>query len=226
MYDEVPGEYWGYEPNPHLELILVFAVVAAAVLAWAITYAVMRKTEKGRREDAIRHTYLAIRHRAWGASAAVGHDVLGKAQALVAEIEKRLGPVAGFGSELGGKLGDVKKALKGEPPKPAPAPPPAAKPEPAKGEAKVGEAASPAAHAHAHVSILTHGPIVLSGAPAEKKPEPAAPAPLEHAETVRLAVAKFADWWITHEAQRMKDLRDAQAALLKVDPLFEIQKKH
>lgn len=227
-YSDFPTEVAGYEPQPWIELVLLAAVVVLPILAFLVARAWCVSQADGNRRKAVESIYDAIDQRARGAAAAVGPAILYGADLLVKEIKDRLGAVIALGGPLAKELNKLEEALKDPCPPPPPPPPPhhctcvctcAA----GKGEtkAKASDDSQAQGQGQSQVSILTSGSVILAAPPAPPPP-PAPPAPggakLDQLQRVRLAVGAFTDYWSGHKAQRLKELSDAQTALLTPAP--------
>jgi hypothetical protein len=186
--------------SPMMLWVLLLLVLALAFGTYALGILIERRDAKRRDADVADSIVKAIRAKAGDARLAAPANVAYFAQALVDEIELRLGPVLKLGDRLGGPVKKLKAALdallRPTPPKPQ-APKPAA---------KAGESAG------AHQVNLAHSVAVIvngeSGAPGAT---PAAPAPQDPVEAVRTAVYAVADYVVSDDFPA--DLKAARKAL-------------
>jgi len=136
-------------------------------------------------------------------------------------LQDRLGKTLKFGGELTDSVKDLDKAIKGEIEDKAPAAPPAAKVEACSREAGTGSAATAAAAAANNVTIVslcpqpTPAPAAAPVPPA--KPEKRPMTTKEQNDALRLAVAKFDDYW-RHKQLREADIREVVAELTNPGP--------
>ncbi|MBC6980387.1 hypothetical protein [Caulobacter sp. 17J80-11] len=234
-YSDFPTDAGGYEPQPWIELVLLAAVVVLPILAFFLARALLVGRFEADRRKAVETIYDAIDVRARGAAAAVGPAILYGADLLVKEIKDRLGAVIALGGPLAKELKALEDAIKGPPPPPPPPPPPGghkctcvctcADGKGGEGRAKAEDGqAQGQGQGQSQVSILTSGSVILT-APPTTATTPTTPTTgadnshkLDQTQRVRLAVGAFTDYWSGHKAQRLKELSEAQKALLTPAP--------
>lgn len=199
-YSEVPATVGWYEPNPLMELSIVVALVAVALAAGVLSRGLTLRAYKRKQEKAVETIYQAIARKAGYAAAAVGPDAAYWANELIKEVRLRLGPVIDLGGPLKSRLGKLEEAVR---------------PSEAAGRENHGRDGGAGASAPAQINILTSSGVIVNPptAPAPPSPPPAAPT-LSHEQRVRIATGEFAEWWTGEKDRRIKDLREAQKALL------------
>lgn len=231
-YSDFPTDAGGYEPQPWIELVLLAAVVVLPILAFFLARAWFVGRGDADRRKAVETIYDAIDVRARGAAAAVGPAILYGADLLVKEIKDRLGAVIALGGPLAKELKALEDAIKGPPPPPPPPPVghkctcvcTCADAKGGEGRAKAEDGqAQGQGQGQSQVSILTSGSVILTAPPATTAPITSTTGAdsghkLDQTQRVRLAVGAFTDYWSGHKAQRLKELSEAQKALLTPAP--------
>jgi len=225
--------------DPTLLAGIALVMLAVAVLAY---YLGRRAGGRGRDErwrDVPKTIHEAIKAKCVAAASAPSGELLHKAQDLVEEVQRRIGPVLAFGGPCAKALKAVTEALKGEPlddkPKDKDRPKglPGGKPDDPQGHGKGHDHGHGGPHknaelelAAANVTILGGQTLVLTGHrpghepdPGHDKPEDDAPKVLDHRDysrQVRMAVVEFSDFWSRGDC--LNELERCQKALTQTAP--------
>ncbi|MBO9557303.1 MAG: hypothetical protein J7515_01790 [Caulobacter sp.] len=226
--------------DPTLLAGIALVVAAVAILAYFIGKHIGGRGRDERWREAPKTIHEAIKAKCVAATSAPSGELLYKAQDLVEEVQRRIGPVLAFGGPCAKALKGVTEALKGEPPEEKPK-----EKDKAKGghggahgkkDDKHGHDDGHGAHGHkpetelelaaANVTILGGQTLVLTA----YRPEPdhghehdehedEEPKVLDHKDysrQVRMAVVEFSDFWSRGDC--LNELQRCQAALTKTEP--------
>ncbi len=210
---------------PVISLPMVLAGLAVLALAVWAGYALARTRKDDRPSPRAVATsiHAAVQRKLNAALGAHGGATINAAQALVDEIDIRLGSVLGLAGPLGKSSGALKDAITGKV-KPATAPSSAVHPVtphavivPIPGQG--GGAAASAAAASGAVGAAAVGETgglvgaVLPLPPVSPAPPPP-PSPSQHVAGVRAALEDFAGWWGTTASDPAADarIRELEAA--------------
>lgn len=230
--------------TPVIDLPMILAGLFLIGLAVAAGYAFARLGERDRKPSprvVATSIHAAIQRKLNGALAAHGGATSNAAQALVDEIENRLGDVARLTGDLGKASGALKDALAGKrkapPAPPSPPTPPACSPHavivPIPGQAGSSAASAAAGGAAAAVAEVstTEGGLVGAIVNLSPPPPPPAvpPAPYTAAEqtaAVRAAVEAFAVHWGTTASDSAASARidELEAAAIQLTTLVPAPK--
>lgn len=220
---------------PVISLPMVLAGLAILTLAVWAGYALarMKKDDRPTPRAIAASIHAAVQRKLNAALAAHGGATLNAAQALVDEIDNRLGTVLGLTGDLGKSNGALKDAMSGKV-KISPPPPPAQPsaphavivPIPGQGAAAAaaasgaaGVGASAAGEAGGLVGAVLHLP---PSAPPAPPPAPL-PSPAQQVAAVRAALEAFAAYWGTTPADpaaaaRISELEGAANQLSTLVP--------
>lgn len=205
------------------------ALALLLLLAFALGW-FGRDWRRPRTGDAAETLWKALDDAAKDAMKADNGALAGKAEALAAEIDRRLGATLMLGKGLAGPLGALRKALKGERPVSAHSDGSedhdtgrdshahdAHADHAAPGDHGVNERAAPAASAHATTVNINvgQGPTPPRPTPPIQTPDHPPRRPLsaeERDRALRLAVADFNEHW-RRRAERIGELRRAHGEL-------------
>lgn len=199
---------------------VLLAILAAGLIGWIIGQYFSRS-----KVDAAEAIWKAVNDAVKDAMKASTDDLPSRAAALRRVLDTRLGKTLKFGGELGASIKDLDTAIKGEIEDKAPAAPPAAKAAACSHEAGTGSAATAAAAAATNVTIVSLCPppatpacTAPAAAPAPPaKPEKRPMTTTERNDALRLAVAKFDDYW-RHKKARELSIREVVAELTNPGP--------
>ncbi len=223
--------------DPTLLAGIALVVLAVAILTYHIGKYVGGRGRDDRWREVPKTIHEAIKAKCVAATSAPSGELLYKAQDLVEEVQRRIGPVLAFGGPCYKALKGVTEALKGEPAEEKPQD--KDKPKGAHGGAhgkkddKHGHDDGHGGHkpegelelAAANVTILGGRNLVLtSHRPAEPDHghdahEEDAPKVLDHKDysrQVRMAVVEFSDFWSRGDC--LNELQRCQTALTKTEP--------
>jgi hypothetical protein len=227
--------------DPTLLAGIALVVLAVALLTYYVGKHVGGRGRDDRWREVPKTIHEAIKAKCVAATSAPSGELLYKAQDLVEEVQRRLGPVLMFGGPCAKALKGVQEALKGEPVEEQPKD---------KDKAKGAHGKKDDAHGHdeghgggkgggqghkaetelelaaAHVTILGGQTLVLTGhRPAPEPdtdphaPEDDEPKVLDHRDysrQVRMAVVEFSDFWSRGDC--LNELQRCQAALTQTEP--------
>lgn len=233
--------------DPTLLAGIALVVLAVAVLTYFIGKHVGGRGRDDRWREAPKTIHEAIKAKCVAATSAPSGELLYKAQELVEEVQRRIGPVLAFGGPAAKALKGITEALKGEPLEEKDKD----KPKGAHG-AHGGKKDDKHGHGHGHddghgghghksetelelaaanVTILGGQTLVLTGhrpepghGPGHDEHEDEEPKVLDHKDysrQVRMAVVEFSDFWSRGDC--LNELRRCQAALTQTEP-FEDDK--
>lgn len=220
--------------DPTLLAGIALVVVAVAILTYFIGKHVGGRGRDERWREVPKTIHEAIKAKCVAATSAPSGELLYKAQDLVEEVQRRIGPVLDFGGPCAKALEGVAKALKGEAPEEKP-----------KDKAKGGKRDDKHGHddghggghggghretelelAAANVTILGGQTLVLTGhRPGHEpdhgpeKPEEEEAKVLDHKDysrQVRMAVVEFSDFWSRGDC--LNELERCQKALTQTAP--------
>jgi hypothetical protein len=218
--------------DPTLLAGIALVVLAVAVLTYFVGKHVGGRGRDERWREVPKTIHEAIKAKCVAATSAPSGELLYKAQDLVEEVQRRIGPVLAFGGPCAKALKGVAEALKGEPVE-----------EKSKEKAKdahAGKKDDPHGHddghdgarketelelAAANVTILGGQTLVLTGhrpghepGHGHDKPEEE-PKVLDHKDysrQVRMAVVEFSDFWSRGDC--LNELELCQKALTQTAP--------
>jgi hypothetical protein len=217
---------------PVISLPMVLAGLAVLSLAVWAGYALarMKNNDRPSPRAVAASIHAAIQRKLNAALAAHGGATINAAQALVDEIEIRLGSVQGLAGPLGKSSGALKDAIAGKV-KPATTPAPLVQPVsphavivpiPGQGGGAAASAASGLGGAGA-AAVGESGGLVgaVLHLPPGPPPPPPPPSPPQHVAGVRAALEEFAGWWGTTPSDPAADARvrelEAAARLLATE---------
>jgi hypothetical protein len=226
--------------DPTLLAGIALVVLAVAILTYYLGKYVGGRGRDERWREVPKTIHEAIKAKCVAATSAPSGELLYKAQDLVEEVQRRIGPVLAFGGPCSKALKGITEALKGEPVEEKP------QDKPAKGahggahggkkddkhghgDGHGGHGAHGVGHkpeaelelAAANVTILGGQTLVLtSHRPAEPddEHEEEAPKVLDHKDysrQVRMAVVEFSDFWSRGDC--LNELQRCQTALTKTE---------
>jgi hypothetical protein len=205
--------------NPVLVLVLGAVIIALAVAAFLLgrNFESRRSSFDHRRSAEDIHT--AIARQAVAATRAPQGELIARVEALLAEIDGRIGPARSLAAGSNGFVKALKDAVGGSADKPA------AKPA-ATGESTVlvpAWVSQGAAAGGAVADVLTPAYVAQKASVAEDKKAGASPLSMkEQLVRLRLAADEFSTWWCgspgAREA-RVQELIAAQKALCHTGPL-------
>ncbi|EJL37236.1 hypothetical protein PMI01_00772 [Caulobacter sp. AP07] len=222
--------------DPTLLAGIGLVVLAVAVLAYFVGKHVGGRGRDERWREVPKTIHEAIKAKCVAATSAPSGELLYKAQDLVEEVQRRIGPVLAFGGPCAKALKGVAEALKGEPVE--------EKPKDKAKDAHGGKKDDPHGHGHGHddghggarketelelaaanVTILGGQTLVLTGhrpghepGHGHDKPEEE-PKVLDHKDysrQVRMAVVEFSDFWSRGDC--LNELERCQKALTQTAP--------
>jgi len=220
--------------DPTLLAGIALVVLAVAILTYFVGKHVGGRGRDERWREAPKTIHEAIKAKCVAATSAPSGELLYKAQDLVEEVQRRIGPVLAFGGPAAKALKGITEALKGETVEEKDK-------EKAKG-AHGGKKDDKHGHGHddghghkpeveleraaANVTILGGRTLVLTGHRQEPdhghghdEHEDEEPKVLDHKDytrQVRMAVVEFSDFWSRGDC--LNELQRCQAALTKTDP--------
>lgn len=222
--------------DPTLLAGIALVVLAVAILTYFVGKHVGGRGRDERWREAPKTIHEAIKAKCVAATSAPSGELLYKAQDLVEEVQRRIGPVLAFGGPAAKALKGITEALKGEPVEEKDK-------EKAKG-AHGGKKDDKHGHGHGHddghghkpeveleraaanVTILGGRTLVLTGHRQEPdhghghdEHEDEEPKVLDHKDytrQVRMAVVEFSDFWSRGDC--LNELQRCQAALTKTEP--------
>jgi len=228
--------------DPTLLAGIALVVLAVAILTFHLGRHVGGRGRDERWREVPKTIHEAIKAKCVAATSAPSGELLHKAQDLVEEVQRRIGPVLAFGGPCVKALKGVTEALKGEPVEDKPAAKPKGghgsaqggkkdeKPGPDEGHEGHGSGHKSEAElelAAANVTILGGQTLVLTGHRPGREPghghdapEEEAPKVLDHKDysrQVRMAVVEFSDFWSRGDC--LNELQRCQAALTRTEPL-------
>lgn len=210
---------------PVISLPMVLAGLAILALAVWAGYALARikKDDRPTPRAVAASIHAAVQRKLNAALAAHGGATINAAQALVDEIDIRLGSVLGLAGPLGKSSAALKDAIVGKVKSPPPPPPPIQPvaphavivPIPGQGAGAAASAASAAGSAGAAAVGETGGLVgAVLHLPAAPPAPPPPPSPPQHVAGVRAALEEFAAWWGTAPSDPAADarIRELEAA--------------
>ncbi|WP_165188406.1 hypothetical protein [Caulobacter soli] len=230
--------------DPTLLAGIALVVLAVAILTYYVGKHVGGRGRDDRWREIPKTIHEAIKAKCVAATSAPSGELLYKAQDLVEEVQRRIGPVLAFGGPCAKALKGVTEALKGEPVEEKPKD--KDKPKSAHGGAHgrkddkhghddghggghgVGHKETELELAAANVTILGGQTLVLTGHRPAHEPdhghghdehEEEEPKVLDHKDysrQVRMAVVEFSDFWSRGDC--LNELQRCQAALTKTEP--------
>jgi hypothetical protein len=227
--------------DPTLLAGIALVVVAVAILTYYIGKHVGGKGRDDRWRDVPKTIHDAIKAKCVAATSAPSSELERKAEELVEEVQKRLGPILLFGGPCAKALKGITEAFKGEPPEEK-------SKDKDKDKAKGGHGKKDDKHggghgdghdahgvkgetelelAAANVTILGGQTLVLTGHRPAPEPghggheEEACECPpvldrKEYARQLRMAVVEFSDFWSRGDC--LNELQRCQKALTKTEP--------
>jgi hypothetical protein len=222
--------------DPTLLAGIGLAVLAVAVLTYFVGKHVGGRGRDERWRDVPKTIHEAIKAKCVAATSAPSGELLYKAQDLVEEVQRRIGPVLAFGGPCAKALKGVAEALKGEPVE--------EKPKDKAKDVHGGRKDDPHGHGHGHddghggarketelelaaanVTILGGQTLVLTGHRPGHEPGHGHDKPEEEAKVldhkdysrqVRMAVVEFSDFWSRGDC--LNELERCQKALTQTAP--------
>ncbi len=223
--------------DPTLLAGIALVVLAVAILTYYVGKHVGGRGRDDRWREVPKTIHEAIKAKCVAATSAPSGELPYKAQDLVEEVQRRLGPVLAFGGPSAKALKGITEALKGEPVEEKPKD--KDKPKGAHGgkkDDKHGHDDGHGGHGHkpetepelaaANVTILGGQTLVLTGHRPGHEPdhghdahEEEEPKVLDHKDysrQVRMAVVEFSDFWSRGDC--LNELQRCQAALTKTEP--------
>ena len=235
--------------DPTLLAGISLVALAVAILAYYVGKHIGGRGRDDRWREVPKVIHEAIKAKCVAAASAPSGELLYKAQDLVEEVQRRLGPVLMFGGPCAKALKGMQEALKGDPPEEKPKD--KDKPKGAHGGAHGGKKDDKHGHddghggahgggnghksetelelAAANVTILGGQTLVLTGhrpgcEPGHAPEEPKADEPkvLDHKDysrQVRMAVVEFSDFWSRGDC--LNELQRCQVALTKTEPFHK-----
>jgi hypothetical protein len=228
--------------DPTLLAGIALVVLAVAILTYYLGKHVGGRGRDERWREVPKTIHEAVKAKCVAATSAPSGELLYKAQDLVEEVQRRIGPVLVFGGPCAKALKGVTEALKGEPPEEKPKEKDKTKGPPGKKDDKHGHGhGHDDGHGHGHksetelelaaanVTILGGHTLVLTG----HRPEPdhghghdehegEEPKVLDHKDysrQVRMAVVEFSDFWSRGDC--LNELQRCQAALTRTEPFLK-----
>jgi hypothetical protein len=228
--------------DPTLLAGIALIVLAVGVLTFYIGRHFGGRGRDERWRDVPKTIHEAIKAKCVAAASAPSGELMFKAQDLVEEVQRRIGPVLAFGGPCAKALKGIQEALKGEPPEDK------AKDKPHGAHPKGGHGKKEDKHGHggghghddghggksevelelaaANVTILGGQTVVLTGhRPAPEpghdphEPEEEETKVLDHrdyARQVRMAVVEFSDFWSRGDC--LNELQRCQQVLTETAP--------
>jgi hypothetical protein len=202
--------------DPFVWGAILLIVLAVGLIGWMIGHYYSRS-----KVDAAEAIWTAVNDAVKEAMKASTEALPDRAGNLQRVLQYRLGKTLKFVGELAASIKDLDAAIKGEIEDKTPAAVPAAKAAAGSQEAETGAAAAAAAAAATNVTIVSVCPqpspaqAVASAPPA--KPEKRPMTTTERNDALRLAVAKFDDYW-RHKKAREDNIRDVVAELTNPGP--------
>jgi hypothetical protein len=226
--------------DPTLLAGIALVVLAVAILTYYVGKHVGGRGRDERWREAPKTIHEAIKAKCVAATSAPSGELLYKAQDLVEEVQRRIGPVLAFGGPCAKALKGITEALKGEPVEEKPKE--KDKPKGAHGGKKDDKHGPDDGHgghgghkpetelglAAAKVTILGGQTLVLTSHRPGHEPdhghghdehEDEEPKVLDHKDysrQVRMAVVEFSDFWSRGDC--LNELQRCQAALTKTEP--------
>lgn len=223
--------------DPTLLAGIALVVLAVAILTYYVGKHVGGRGRDDRWREVPKTIHEAIKAKCVAATSAPSGELGYKAQDLVEEVQRRLGPVLAFGGPSAKALKGITEALKGELVEEKPKD--KDKPKGAHGgkkDDKHGHDDGHGGHGHksetelelaaANVTILGGQTLVLTGHRPGHEPdhghdahEEEEPKVLDHKDysrQVRMAVVEFSDFWSRGDC--LNELQRCQAALTKTEP--------
>jgi hypothetical protein len=229
--------------DPTLLAGIALVVLAVAILTYYLGKYVGGRGRDERWREVPKTIHEAIKAKCVAATSAPSGELLYKAQDLVEEVQRRIGPVLAFGGPCAKALKGITEALKGEPVEEKPQDKPA---KGAHGGAHGGKKDDKHGHGDGHGGHGTHGVghkpetelelaaanvtilggqtlVLTSHRPAEPdhghdEHEEEAPKVLDHKDysrQVRMAVVEFSDFWSRGDC--LNELQRCQTALTKTE---------
>lgn len=227
--------------DPTLLAGIALVVLAVAILTYYVGKHVGGRGRDERWREAPKTIHEAIKAKCVAATSAPSGELLYKAQDLVEEVQRRIGPVLAFGGPAAKALKGITEALKGEPVEEKPKDKEKAK----GGHGAHGKKDDKHGHGHddghgghghksetelelaaANVTILGGQTLVLTGHRpghdadhGHDEHEDEEPKVLDHKDysrQVRMAVVEFSDFWSRGDC--LNELQRCQAALTKTEP--------
>lgn len=228
--------------DPTLLAGIALVVLAVAILTYYVGKHVGGRGRDERWREVPKTIHEAVKAKCVAATSAPSGELLYKAQDLVEEVQRRIGPVLTFGGPCAKALKGVTEALKGEPvedkPKDADKPKGAhggknddkhGHEDPHVGGRGGGHKETELELAAANVTILGGQTLVLTGHRPGREPDPGhdaheeeEPKVLDHKDysrQVRMAVVEFSDFWSRGDC--LNELQRCQAALTKTEPFHK-----
>ena len=224
--------------DPTLLAGIALVVLAVAILTYYVGKHVGGRGRDDRWREVPKAIHEAVKAKCVAATSAPSGELFYKAQDLVEEVQRRIGPVLAFGGPCAKALKGVTEALKGEPVEEKPKD--KDKPKGAHGGKKDDKHGHDAHGGHgaghksetelelaaANVTILGGQTLVLTGHRPGQEPdhghdehEEEAPKVLDHKDysrQVRMAVVEFSDFWSRGDC--LNELQRCQAARTKTEP--------
>ena len=229
--------------DPTLLAGIALVVLAVAILTYYVGKHIGGRGRDDRWRDVPKTIHEAIKLKCVAATSAPSGELFYKAQDLVEEVQRRIGPILMFGGPSAKALKGVIEALKGEPIEDKPKD----KDKPKGGHDKKDDKHGGHGHGHgdahgashksetelelaaANVTILGGQTLVLTGHRPAHEPEHGhgheehkdeEPKVLDHkdyARQVRMAVVEFSDFWSRGDC--LNELERCQKALTHTDPV-------
>ena len=227
--------------DPTLLAGIALVVLAVAILTYYVGKYVGGRGRDDRWREVPKTIHEAIKAKCVAATSAPSGELFYKAQDLVEEVQRRIGPVLAFGGPCAKALKGVTEALKGEPLEEKPKDKDKSKGGHGKKDDKHGHDGHGGGHdahgvghkaetelelAAANVTILGGQTLVLTshrpepdhghGHDAHEEEEPKVLDHKDYSRQVRMAVVEFSDFWSRGDC--LNELQRCQAALTKTEP--------
>lgn len=187
---------------------ILLGILAASLIGWLIGYYFSRS-----KTDAAEAIWIAVNNAVKDAMKANTEALPAHAADLRRVLEARLGKTLKFGGELASNVKVLDLAIKGEIEDKNPAPP-----QPALAAAATKDASAAAAAANVTIVSVLSQPASSPVVPAPSaKPGKRPMTTQERNDALRLAVAKFDDYW-RHKKDREDDIREVVAELTNPGP--------
>jgi hypothetical protein len=225
--------------DPTLLAGIALVVLAVAILTYYVGKYVGGRGRDERWREVPKTIHEAVKVKCVAATSAPSGELLYKAQDLVEEVQRRIGPVLAFGGPCAKALKGITEALKGEPVEEKPKDKDKSKgAHGGKKDDKHGHDDGHGGHGGGHkpeteleraaakVTILGGQTLVLTGHRPGHEPdhghdehEEEEPKVLDHKDysrQVRMAVVEFSDFWSRGDC--LNELQRCQTALTKTEP--------
>lgn len=219
--------------DPTLLAGIALVVLAVAILTYYVGRHVGGRGRDERWREVPKTIHEAVKAKCVAATSAPSGELLYKAQDLVEEVQRRIGPVLAFGGPCHKALKGVTEALKGEPVEEKPKDKDKPKGAHGKKDDKHGHddhhgGQKPETElelAAANVTILGGRTLVLTshrpaepdhGHDAHEEEEPKVLDHKDYSRQVRMAVVEFSDFWSRGDC--LNELQRCQTALTKTEP--------